>query len=78
MSDTAQAALDPTTTPPLVNMDRVSAILYPTASFGLLFLLWQFGMRAFGVPEYILPVPANIRRSTRTPNASTRRSSGWA
>jgi len=60
MTNTAQAALDPTTTPPLVNADRVSAVLYPAASFGLLFVLWQFGVRAFGVPEYILPVPTEF------------------
>ena len=57
---TATAAVDPTTAPPLVNADRVSAVLYPAVSFGLLFLFWQFGVRAAGVPEYILPVPSEF------------------
>src|SRR5262245_56918604 len=60
MADAAQTVIDPTTTPPLVSADRVSAILYPTLSFGALFLLWQFGVRAAGIPEYILPVPTEF------------------
>ena len=60
MTDTAQTVVDPTAAPPLVTSDRLSAILYPAASFGVLFALWQFGVRAAGVPEYILPVPTEF------------------
>jgi NitT/TauT family transport system permease protein len=61
MSETAQAPSDPiAAAPPSVRTDRVSAVLYPLASFGLLFVLWQWGVRAFGVPEYILPVPTEF------------------
>ncbi len=60
MTEPAPAAVDPTAAPPLVSADRVSAILYPAFSFGLLFVLWQFGVRAAGVPEYILPVPTEF------------------
>jgi NitT/TauT family transport system permease protein len=60
MTDSTPAVVDPTSAPPLVNADRVSALLYPAVSFGLLFVLWQFGVRAFGVPEYILPVPTEF------------------
>ena len=43
-----------------VTRDRVSAILYPVATFTLLLLAWQFLVRMFGVPEYILPVPSEF------------------
>jgi hypothetical protein len=46
--------------PPSVTRDRVSAILYPIATFSLLLLTWQFLVRKFGVPEYILPVPTEF------------------
>ena len=61
MSETAQPLADPTAAaPPGVRLDRVSAIAYPLASFTALLLLWQFGVRAAGVPEYILPVPSEF------------------
>jgi len=60
MAETAQTVVDPTATPPIVSSDRVSAVFYPVVSFGILFLLWQFGVRAAGVPEYILPVPSEF------------------
>ncbi|HEV8673719.1 MAG TPA: ABC transporter permease [Methylomirabilota bacterium] len=52
-------------TPPVTaaRADRrglVAAILYPLAAFALLLLGWQFLVRAFGVPEYILPVPSEF------------------
>lgn len=37
-----------------------SAILWPVASFGVLLVGWQFLVRLFGVPEYILPVPTEF------------------
>jgi len=46
--------------PSTVTRDRVSAILYPVATFSLLLLAWQFLVRTFGVPEYILPVPTEF------------------
>ena len=61
MSDAARpVVIDPAATPPRVLSDRVSAIVYPLVSFGLLLLLWQYGVRAFGVPEYILPLPTEF------------------
>ena len=61
MSESTPAVADPAAAaPPREYSDRVSAILYPVASFGLLFVLWQWGVRAFGVPEYILPVPTEF------------------
>jgi NitT/TauT family transport system permease protein len=35
-------------------------ILCPLATFALLLLAWQYLVRAFGVPEYILPVPTEF------------------
>jgi len=46
--------------PSTVTRHRVSAILYPVATFSLLLLAWQFLVRTFGVPEYILPVPTEF------------------
>jgi NitT/TauT family transport system permease protein len=46
--------------PPTVRRDRLSALLYPLATFSLLLLAWQFLVRWFGVPEYILPVPSEF------------------
>ncbi|HKW82014.1 MAG TPA: ABC transporter permease, partial [Casimicrobiaceae bacterium] len=40
--------------------DRVSAVLFPIATFVALLLAWQFLVRLFGVPEYILPVPTEF------------------
>lgn len=47
--------------PPLSRgRDRLSAVLYPVATFTVLLLAWQFLVRLFGVPEYILPVPSEF------------------
>jgi NitT/TauT family transport system permease protein len=46
--------------PPTPTHDRWSALLYPLATFSLLLLAWQFLVRLFGVPEYILPVPSEF------------------
>ena len=46
--------------PPTQTRDRWSALLYPLATFSLLLLAWQFLVRLFGVPEYILPVPSEF------------------
>jgi NitT/TauT family transport system permease protein len=60
MSEAAQATVDPTSVVPSEHLDRLQAVLYPLASFGALFVLWQWGVRAFGIPEYILPVPTEF------------------
>jgi NitT/TauT family transport system permease protein len=61
VSETARPIVDPSSgAPPGVMTDRVSAVAYPIASFAVLLLLWQFGVRAAGVPEYILPVPTEF------------------
>jgi NitT/TauT family transport system permease protein len=39
---------------------QVSTVLYPLLTFTALFLAWQYLVRAFGVPEYILPVPSEF------------------
>jgi NitT/TauT family transport system permease protein len=38
----------------------VAGLAWPVASFGVLLLAWQLLVRAFGVPEYILPVPSEF------------------
>jgi len=40
--------------------DRIAALLYPLGTFAALLLAWQFLVRAWGVPEYILPVPTEF------------------
>ena len=60
MPAVADTVVDPTAAPPLVRSDRVSAVVYPLAAFAALLLLWQFGVRAAGIPEYILPVPSEF------------------
>ena len=60
MPDAAAPAPEPTLPPARATSDRVAAVAYPLASFGVLLLLWQFGVRAAGVPEYILPVPTEF------------------
>lgn len=59
MSQAATAPDPAVETPPVIS-DRASAILYPVASFTFLFVLWQWGVRAAGIPEYILPVPSEF------------------
>ena len=46
--------------PPSDRGDRVAAVAYPVAAFATLLLLWQFGVRAAGVPDYILPLPTEF------------------
>ncbi|MGH8712500.1 MAG: ABC transporter permease [Casimicrobiaceae bacterium] len=46
--------------PPTRARDRASAVLFPIATFAALLLAWQFLVRLFGVPEYILPVPTEF------------------
>lgn len=47
--------------PPLHSRgDRTAAIVYPLVAFAVLLLLWQYGVRAAGIPEYILPVPSEF------------------
>jgi NitT/TauT family transport system permease protein len=60
MSEASPSAPDPAVAVPSVRGDRVSAILYPLVSFTVLLVLWQFGVRAAGIPEYILPVPTEF------------------
>ena len=46
--------------PPSARGDRMAAIGYPIASFAILLMAWQFGVRALGIPEYILPLPTEF------------------
>ena len=60
MPPAAETVVDPIVAPPLVSSDRVSAIVYPVVAFVALLLLWQYGVRAAGIPDYILPVPSEF------------------
>ena len=46
--------------PPTKARDRISAVLFPLATFAALLVAWQFLVRLFGVPEYILPLPTEF------------------
>jgi hypothetical protein len=50
MSDDVAAA-PPITGSAILGRNRITAVLYPLASFAALLLAWQFLVRAFGVPE---------------------------
>ena len=60
MSDALQADATPVAPPPSPRGDRFAAVAYPVAAFAVLLALWQFGVRAAGVPEYILPLPTEF------------------
>jgi NitT/TauT family transport system permease protein len=38
----------------------LAAVGYPLATFALLLLSWQYLVRVFGIPEYILPLPTEF------------------
>jgi NitT/TauT family transport system permease protein len=57
-NDTPDAAA--VAAPPTEASDRIAALVYPLLSFLALLGLWQFGVRAAGVPEYILPLPSEF------------------
>jgi NitT/TauT family transport system permease protein len=48
------------TPPPTKARDRISAVLLPIVTFAVLLVAWQFLVRLFGVPEYILPLPTQF------------------
>jgi NitT/TauT family transport system permease protein len=48
------------TPPPTKARDRISAVLLPIVTFAVLLVAWQFLVRLFGVPEYILPLPTEF------------------
>lgn len=60
MSETALTPETAPSPPPGHAGERISAIAYPIATFVILLLAWQFLVRAFGVPGYILPVPSEF------------------
>jgi NitT/TauT family transport system permease protein len=39
-------------------------VVVPTLAVIVLFILWELGVRAFGIPEYILPAPTQIYAAT--------------
>ena len=45
---------------PRRSRDIVSSFAWPLASFTALLVAWQFLVRAFGIPEYILPLPTEF------------------
>jgi NitT/TauT family transport system permease protein len=60
MSETIAAPPPPAATPTAARAGLVAVIGYPVATFVALLLAWQFLVRGFGVPEYILPVPSEF------------------
>ena len=59
MSEASAAAT--VSLPPLHSRaDRTAAIVYPLVAFVVLLVLWQYGVRAAGIPAYILPVPSEF------------------
>lgn len=45
---------------PLRLREIVSAFAWPIGSFAIFLLAWQFLVREFGIPEYILPLPSEF------------------
>jgi NitT/TauT family transport system permease protein len=43
---------------------RWSAIVYPVLAMALLLIVWEWLVRALGIPEYILPAPSAIFATT--------------
>ena len=60
MTGAVQADTAAVAAPPAERGDRIAAVAYPFAAFASLLLAWQFGVRAAGVPEYILPLPSEF------------------
>lgn len=60
MTDAVQTDAAAVAAPPAERGDRLAAIGYPLAAFATLLVAWQFGVRAAGVPEYILPLPTEF------------------
>jgi NitT/TauT family transport system permease protein len=60
MNEEIAAPAPPAPEPGADRRAMLAAILSPLATFALLLLGWQFLVRAFGVPEYILPVPSEF------------------
>lgn len=40
--------------------DRIESIVLPIATVAGLLLIWEFGVRLFGVPAYIAPTPSQV------------------
>jgi len=59
-NDEMTVAAPPTTRARADRFGLLAVITYPLVTFGLLLIAWQFLVRAFGVPEYILPVPTEF------------------
>lgn len=49
-------------TPAAIARDRMLRFLAPTAIGLLVLALWEVGVRAYGIPQYILPAPSVIGR----------------
>jgi NitT/TauT family transport system permease protein len=60
MSETIAPPPPPETTPRAPRGGRLAIVLYPAVTFAILLLAWQYLVRVFGVPEYILPVPTEF------------------
>jgi NitT/TauT family transport system permease protein len=60
MDETITAPPPPPTDPRTTGRGLVAVVAYPLATFAVLLLAWQFLVRVFGVPEYILPVPSEF------------------
>ncbi|HSJ40845.1 MAG TPA: ABC transporter permease, partial [Xanthobacteraceae bacterium] len=40
--------------------DRIAAVLYPVATMVGVIVLWEVGVRAFGVPSFLAPPPSQV------------------
>jgi NitT/TauT family transport system permease protein len=63
MSDARPAPAAPSAAAALAarrTRERLAAVAWPVASFTLFLLAWQVLVRAFGVADYILPVPSEF------------------
>jgi NitT/TauT family transport system permease protein len=40
--------------------DRISTVIYPTVTMVAAIALWEIGVRAFGIPAFLLPSPSQI------------------
>jgi NitT/TauT family transport system permease protein len=60
MTDQTPLPVAPPPLPRGLTVDRITVVVYPILTFAALLLAWQFLVRYFGVPEYILPVPSEF------------------
>ena len=55
---------------------RISAVVYPIVAVAVTIAVWQFAVRGFGIPVYLIPAPSDIVVSFVT-HASLLLREGW-